>query len=153
MILTLAIAVSTLSAFAGSAYGKPMAAAGEDNVSPKVLDAFKTEFNTAKEVEWTVGSNYYKATFTYNDKHVFAYYDTEGELLGLTRYLSPLDLPLALQSSLKKTYAGYWISDLFEVAKNNGTSYYITLENADTKMVLKAADATEWSVYQKTRKA
>jgi len=142
MILTLAIGVSTLGAFAG-----------EENVSPKVLDAFKTEFNTAKEVEWTVGSNYYKATFTYNEKHVFAYYDADGELLGLTRYISPVDLPIALQSNLKKIYANYWISDLFEVAKDNGTAYYITLENADTKIVLKAAGANEWSVYQKTKKA
>ena len=142
MILTLAIVVSTLGAFAG-----------EENVSPKVLDAFKTEFNTAKEVEWTIGSNYYKATFTYNGKHVFAYYDTEGELMGLTRYISPVDLPIVLQSNLKKSYAAYWISDLFEVAKNNGTAYYITLENADTKIVLKAAEGNEWNVYQKTRKS
>ena len=142
IILTLAIAVSTLSAFAG-----------EDNVSPKVLDAFKTEFTTAKEVEWTAGSNYYKATFTYNGKHVFAFYNTDGELLGLTRYLSPVDLPIGLQTNLKKNYSKYWVSDLFEVAKNNGTSYYITLENADTKIVLNAADGNDWSVYQKSRKA
>src|SRR6267154_2853361 len=134
IILTLAIAVSTLSAFAG-----------EDNVSPKVLDAFKTEFTTAKEVEWTAGSNYYKATFTYNGKHVFAFYNTDGELLGLTRYLSPVDLPIGLQTNLKKNYSKYWVSDLFEVAKNNGTSYYITLENADTKIVLNAADGNDWS--------
>lgn len=141
MIITLAIAVSTLGAFAG-----------EENVSPKVLDAFKNEFNTAKEVEWTAGSNYYKAAFTYNDKHVFAYYNMDGELLGLTRYISPVDLPLNLQNSPKKSYTDYWISDLFEVAKNDGTGYYITLENADTKIILKASDGNEWSVYQKIRK-
>lgn len=140
--MTLAIAMSTLGAFAG-----------EENVSPKVLDAFKSEFNTAKEVEWTTGSNYYKAAFTYNDKHVFAYYSMDGELLGLTRYISPVDLPLSLQSSLKKSYTDYWISDLFEVAKNDGTGYYITLENADTKIILKASDGSEWNVYQKIRKA
>jgi hypothetical protein len=153
MILTLAIAVCTLSAFAGNTFGNPMAAAGEEHVNQKVLDAFKTEFSTAKEVEWTVGSNYYMATFTFNEKYVFAYYDKDGELLGLTRYLSPLDLPIALQSNLKKKYADYWISDLFEVAKNDGTAYYITLENADTKIVLKAAGSNDWSVYQKIKKS
>ena len=142
MILTLAIVVSTLSAFAG-----------EENVSPKVLNAFKSEFATAKEVEWTVGINYYMATFTFNEKHVFAYYDTDGELLGLTRYLSPLELPIALQTNLKKKYANYWISDLFEVAKNDGTAYYITLENAETKIILKAAGTNDWSVDKKIRKS
>jgi hypothetical protein len=91
MIITLAIAISTLSAFAG-----------EENVNPKVLDAFKTQFKAVKQVEWTAGADFYRATFVYNDKHVFAYYNTDGELLGLTRYISPLDLSLNLQINLKK---------------------------------------------------
>jgi hypothetical protein len=142
MIMTLAIAVSTLSAFAG-----------EENVDPKVLNAFKAEFKTAKQVEWTAGNNYYRATFTYNDKHVFAFYNSEGELLGLTRYISLADLPLMLQGNLKKKYSDYWISDLFEVAKNEGTTYYITLENADTKIVLKASDGNDWNMYQRIKKS
>ena len=142
IIMILAVLISTTSAFAS-----------EENVATKVLNAFKTEFNTAKEVEWTVGSNYYKAAFVYNEKHVFAYYNGEGELLGLTRYLSSDDLPLNLQNNLKKSYSKYWISDLFEVAKSDGTAYYITLEDADTKIVLKASAESDWSVYQKTRKA
>src|SRR5580765_8535009 len=129
MIMTLAIVVSTLGAFAG-----------EENVNPKVLDAFKTKFKSAQQVEWATGKDFYRATFVYNDRHVFAYYNTDGELLGLTRYVSPLDLSLNLQINLKNNYASYWISDLFEVAKNEGTTYYITLENADTKLVLKATD-------------
>lgn len=142
IIMILAVLISTTSAFAG-----------EENVATKVLNAFKTEFNTAKEVEWTVGSNYYKAAFVYNEKHVFAYYNGEGELLGLTRYLSSDDLPLNLQNNLKKSYSKYWISDLFEVAKSDGTAYYITLEDADTKIILKASAESDWSVYKKTRKA
>src|SRR5688572_22838123 len=117
MIVTLAVAMSTLVAFAG-----------DENVNAKVLDAFNTEFTTATEVEWTEGSNYYMAAFTYNNKHVFAYYNTDGDLLGLSRYISPADLPIGLQSNLKKNYPDYWVSDLFEVAKNGETGYYITLE-------------------------
>ncbi len=142
MILTLAIIAGSLGAFAG-----------EKDVNPKVLNAFKTEFNTAREVEWTIASNYYRATFVYNEKHVFAFYNENGELLGLTRYLSPLDLPISLQANLKKSYAAYWISDLFEVAKNDGTAYYLTLENADTKIVLKSTDSSNWNMYTKVKKS
>jgi hypothetical protein len=39
------------------------------------------------------------------------------------------------------------------VAKTDGTTYYITLENADTKIVLKAADGNAWTFHQKTKKA
>lgn len=130
-----------------------LAFAGEENVSPKVLNAFKNEFSTAKEVEWTAGSNYYKAAFTFNGNHVFAFYNADGELLGLTRYLSSLDLPIGLQKDLKKDYSAYWISDLFEVANTEGTSYYITLENAEKKIVLKAADGNNWTTFKKISKA
>ena len=153
MILTLAIAVSSLASFAGGAFGKSMTTEGEENVSKKVLDAFKTEFTTVKEAEWTAGSDYYKASFMYNEKHVFAYYNMDGDLLGLTRYISPIDLPLNLQISLKKNGNGYWISDLFEVAKNEITSYYITLENADTKMVLRSTGGSNWEEFKTVKKS
>jgi uncharacterized protein YegP (UPF0339 family) len=141
MIVTLAIAISSFSAFAN-----------DENVNQKVLDAFNTEFTTAKEVEWSAGPDYYKATFNYNGKYVFAFYSENGELLGMTRYISPSDLPLSLQTNLKKNYEGYWVSDLFEVSKNEGTSYYITLENADAKIILNSA-GTRWTVFTKSKKA
>jgi len=142
MILTLAISISSFAAFAG-----------EENVNKKVLDAFKTEFTTAKETEWTTGSDYYKAAFMYNEKYVFAYYSLDGDLLGITRYISPADLPMGLLISLKKKSNGFWISDLFEVAKNETTSYYITLENADTKTVLKSTGGAGWEVFKTVKKS
>ncbi|MEI9807174.1 MAG: hypothetical protein WDO16_04390 [Bacteroidota bacterium] len=142
IIITLAVALSTLSSFAREA-----------EVSSRVLDAFKNEFAGAKEVAWTSGDNFYKAEFLYNDQHVFAFYSTVGELLGMTRYISSPDLPLALQSGLKKGYGNYWISDLFEVSNADGTGYYITMENADSKVVLKSTGGGNWDVYKKTAKA
>jgi hypothetical protein len=142
MMLTLAIIVSSLGvAFAG------------EEVNAKVLGAFKNEFKSAKEITWTIAPNYYQASFIYNDQHVAAYYSVEGELLGLTRYISPSDLPLTLQSDLKKNYSDYWISDLFEVANEQGTTYYITVEDADSKKVLKATDGRSWDEFKKVKKS
>jgi len=142
LIITLAIALSSLSSNAG-----------EVNVSAKVLDAFNTQFNTAKEVTWTSGSNFYKAAFLFNGQHVFAFYNLDGELLGLTRYLSSLDLPMALQADLKKDYANFWIADLFEVSNDEGTHYYITVENANETRILKSDSNNDWKVYQKLTKS
>jgi len=141
MIVTLVITVSTLSAFAS-----------DENVNEKVLNAFKTEFNTAKEVEWTVGANFYRATFNYNGRYVFAFYNENGELFGLARYISPVDLPLVLQNELRKNYEGYWVADLFESSKNDNTNYVITLENADTKVVLKSS-GNSWDIYNRVKKS
>ena len=142
MILTLAVALSTLCSFAG-----------EGTVSSRVLDKFNSDFATAKEVTWTAANHYYKASFLFNDQHVYAFYSTDGEMIGMTRYISSLDLPISLQAGLKKDYSNYWISDLFEVSNSEGTGYYITLENADSKIVLKSTGGESWKTYQKKAKA
>ena len=89
----------------------------------------------------------------YNDQYVSAYYSIDGDLMGLTRYISPADLPLVLQSDLKKNYSEFWMTDLFEVAKDDGTAYYITLEDADQKIVLKGTGGKRWENYKKVKKA
>ncbi|MEO5946333.1 MAG: hypothetical protein ABIP79_05915, partial [Chitinophagaceae bacterium] len=58
-----------------------------------------------------------------------------------------------LQQSLKKSYDNYWVSDLVEVSKTDGTYYFITLENAYTKLVLKSSGGSNWSVNNKIRKS
>ncbi|HQV05126.1 MAG: hypothetical protein R2796_02560 [Chitinophagaceae bacterium] len=138
MIIMLAITISTVNAFAG-----------EENVNQQVLNAFKTEFTTAKDVNWTVAQNYYMATFFYNDKYVYAYYNEGGDLLGVSRHIRLENLPISLQATLKnKYYKNYWISDLIEVSKNNTIQYYITLENADKQLVLQSSGSNQWRVYQ-----
>jgi hypothetical protein len=126
---------------------------GEEAVSKQVLAAFKTEYAAATEVAWTTGNSYYKVAFTMNEQRLFAYYNTQGEFMAVTRNISSFQLPLNLQSSLKKSYSTYWISDLFEMAGNDVTGYYVTLENADSKVVLKSTDGSDWSVFKKNRKS
>ena len=142
LILTLAVALSTMCSFAGDV-----------TVSSKVLDAFKNDFSSAKEISWSTTNDYYKASFIFNDQHVAAFYNLDGELIAMTRYISSLDLPLSLQTNLKKGYGNYWISDLFEVSNHEGTNYYITLENADGKIILKSTAGENWRTYQKVTKA
>jgi hypothetical protein len=126
--------------------------AGKEKVNEKVLNAFNTEFAGAQEVEWTIRPDYFKASFGMNGQRVFAFYNTDGELMGLTRNIPSSQLPVKLLTSLRKNYNSYWISDLFEVSNNEGTSYYVTLENGDNKVVLKSLGGNDWSNYKKDRK-
>ena len=126
---------------------------GSEEVDARVLGAFKKEFATAKDITWTLAVNYYQASFVYNEQHITAYYNSEGELLGVARFISPVDLPLALQADLKKNYQPYWISNLFEAATSEGTTYYITIEDADQSLVLKSDNARDWDQYKKVKKS
>ncbi|MCZ2458453.1 MAG: hypothetical protein LC128_02410 [Chitinophagales bacterium] len=143
IILSIAMFVTfgTMSAFADSS-----------TVNPKVLAAFNNDFKNTGKVEWTTGMDYFKATFVFNGSYVFAFYSTDGKLLGITRNISSLDLPVSLQRNLKKDYSNYWISDLFELSNGNSTSYYVTLEKAESTIVLKADAGGEWTLYSKAVK-
>jgi hypothetical protein len=88
----------------------------------------------------------------FNDQFVSAFYQLDGELIATSRNISSLDLPISLQTSLKKNYNKYWISDLFEISNNEGTSYYITLDKADSKVVLKSSGNGNWQTFRKTTK-
>lgn len=137
IIIMLAVVVSSLTAFAR-----------KENVSETVLNAFDKEFAGVKDVQWsTIGDNY-QAAFVFNNQYVTAFYQADGELLKLTRNISLPDIPLCLQTSLKNNYSQYWISDLFEISNTKKTSYYITLENADSKIVLKSRSSGKWKVVK-----
>ena len=141
VILMLVVMITTLSSFAT-----------DEKVNQKVLNAFQQEFATASEVTWTTASDYYKADFTFNGQHVNAFFSLDGDLLGVTRNITVLDLPMSLQAGLKKSYSDYWISDLFEVSAGEETSYYVTLESADYSTVLKSVGAQGWTTFKKDRK-
>jgi len=132
--------------------GTTYAFTGEEPISNRALEAFRTEFNGATEVSWAAGTDSYKVTFTLNDQKLFAFYTTDGEFIAVTRYISSIQLPLNLQTNLKKMSGKYWITDLFELSDRDGTSYYLTLENADTKIVLRSTAGNDWSLYEKNKK-
>jgi hypothetical protein len=73
-------------------------------------------------------------------------------LLAVTRNIVSEQLPLKLLMELKKNYSGYWISDLFEVVNGTDDDYYVTLENADEQIILKAKASKSWKLYKKVVK-
>lgn len=127
--------------------------AGDVKVTPKVLKSFESTFENAKEVDWSETALLYKVRFEFSGQHVTAYYEKEGDLIALTRNVTVTQLPVTLQVNLKADYENYWITDLFEVSNDSGIEYYITLENADNKVVLKGNNITKWNVYQKGTKS
>jgi len=127
--------------------------AAEEKIKPEILQAFNSRFSGARDVTWITGTHYYKVTFNYYGSQMFAYYTTTGKLKGVTRHINSTELPLYLRNTLQKKYADYWISNLVEESNQRGFSYYITLENADQKLVLRSAYGSNWEVYQVINKS
>jgi hypothetical protein len=122
------------------------------NVNDRVEAAFRQEFVQAKEVSWQKSENFFKAVFKMNDDILTAYFTEEGEFIGVTRNLLSTELPISLQTSLKKDYNAYWVTELFEYAKDYSSTYYITIENADQKVTLQSVNGGNWTTYLKVKK-
>jgi hypothetical protein len=128
-------------------------AADAPAISKNVISSFNKQFSNARDIKWEHQANFAKAEFTVNDMVLFAYFNNNGELLAVTRFISPNQLPLQNLTSLKSNYAGYWVSDLFEIQTENGTSYYATIENADQILILKSEGISGWQTFQREKKA
>jgi hypothetical protein len=61
-------------------------------------------------------------------------------------------LPQALLSSIKKEYAAYWITVLYEEGNTKHPSYFIRLENPDQIITMSSDDSENWVIDNTTIK-
>ena len=145
-ILLLSIVLVSFTAFS-------FAADAPVSVSKNVVYSFNKQFSNAHDVKWESHADFIKAEFSINDIVLYAYYNQSGDLIAVTRYISPNQLPLVLLTSLKKQFSsGYWVSDLFEIETEAGTSYYATFQSADQTIILKSEGISGWNTFQKEKK-
>ena len=109
--------------------------------------SFKEHLKTAKEITWTETKNYKEATFTIDNRQLSVFFTDDGRPFAASRNITTDQLPLALAGELKRRYNDYWITDLFEISKEGHSEYYITLENADRKKLMKSDDYGQWMSY------
>jgi hypothetical protein len=138
----------TMLGFAGSSYAATPKST--DPVPANVESEFSQQFTTAMDVRWEEGKNFFKATFEDWGRTLFAFYADNGDLMGVATNLSTTTLPERLREQVRKSYTGYWITDLFGYHNADEKGFVITLENADKVVVLKAVGNESWSVYKTT---
>jgi hypothetical protein len=114
--------------------------------------SFKKDFQKAELMEIEANNSYNKLTFKMNDMVLYAFYSDKGELLAVTRNIKSSQLPIQLLLDLKRDYASYWITDRFEFNVDGTNSYYVTLENADSAITLRANSSDDWHLYSRKNK-
>ncbi|HET7001747.1 MAG TPA: hypothetical protein VFI33_10570 [Puia sp.] len=134
IILSIAIGLAVFS----TAFAKP------DSINDRAVAAFQKEFNKATDVSWASTNNYVMATFIMNNETQFAYYDYQGNLIGIVHHMLTSDLPADLSRDIKKHYSNYWVSELFQITTDEGVSYYIRLKNADETIALTTEGGMGW---------
>jgi hypothetical protein len=123
-----------------------------EEINQRAIASFNNEFASAKNVSWNQDREYFRASFSLNNQVLYAYYDQKGELMAVIHHILSNQLPIYLMSELKKTYKNYWITDLLEMASNEQSNYYVSLDNADETLVLKSDGTNHWTVYKRIKK-
>lgn len=126
--------------------------ANETKATPAAVQSFQNGFSGAVEVGWEQVGILFKASFVLDGQHQAAFYNSDGELVAVTQNVAASTLPKGLRASLKQALGSRWVSNLFVVSVDGDDTYYATIENADTTVMLKSAGAKKWIVYQKTDK-
>jgi hypothetical protein len=124
-----------------------------DSVDPllQIQKRFSSMFTNTAEVSWTTISDYYQVKFLQAGQHLTAYYNASGEFVSLSRNLSTSMLPLILQEKLQNKLLNSWVTNSFELYRENGTEYFVTVENANEKTIYRSEN-TDWSTYKRSQK-
>jgi len=138
LILSIAVVLALgTSAFAGHT----------GNTKELAVASFQKDFHKASDVSWAVTDNYVQATFNMDKETLYAYYDFQGNLIGLVHHILTTSLPETLRKDIKKHYGNYWVSELFEVTSDAGVYYYVLLKNADETIALSTEGTNGWHRY------
>lgn len=113
---------------------------------------FLNKYNAAKDVKWTVTSNFQKAVFTLDGKTMSAFFDRNGEYIATTQYVAAKKIPAVGQKRLVKLYGDYNVNEVVRYDFDGdadahlqmltgkrfyNTVYFVNLKNAKENVLVK----------------
>ena len=126
--------------------------AGDNTLDFKGADAFKKSFPQATEISYTVKKEFTEVNFTWHNLKLQAFFDRQGNYIGLSREISVKDLPLSYVIGINRQYKDFDITEAIEFDHSeNGLSYYVTVVKHDRKYVLNVATDGSISVFKKMK--
>jgi hypothetical protein len=133
-IAAILIAFSSINAFA------------QTKTPSAVVNSFERTYGNAESSVWTAVNDLYRVDFTLQDEGLTAFFSAEGELIAASRNITPVLLPIFLQSSLKKHFSKFTVSSLFEVDGRDGINYYAKVSDQKSQILLQSTSSGDWVV-------
>lgn len=125
--------------------------ASEPVLTNRVVRAFETSFTEAEGAQWSAVEDLFKVTFTLEERHMFAFYNTQGEQVVIGKYLTAKQLPRAAQKALAEATKGYTVTEIFEINEGVDIKYFVAMDNAGEKKIITSVGG-KWSTYKKSTK-
>jgi len=122
------------------------------NISQKVLDNFKQDFNSVKNIQWFTGENSYTVSFIQNDIRTRIDYDKEGNFLSSVRYFGEDNLPFNILLKIKEKYRGKVIKIVTEVIESDSVLYSVNVEDEQNVYVIESDSNANTHLVRKYKK-
>lgn len=144
----------SLTSFAGG----PAGVAARNNKTKHVNDApsfvgienFNKTFPQAVITGYKSKGELTEVNFMWNGLQLMAFYSQEGELVATSRTIDFNSLPVTAQLKLKADYSDYVPRQAIEFdADDSGTSYYVSVVNVKTTLLLHITADGMISVFKK----
>lgn len=106
-------------------------AAGNNDISDKILQSFQKEFTNVSNVYWTSLDNkkIFRASFLYEGHSTVAFYDEGGDLLRTIRLISDEELPIMIMRAISAGYNKYSINSVEEYSDDDMLYYVVTMQD------------------------
>ena len=117
------------------------------DITDRATASFHKDFIRVSEMRSDIINNHVRVTFKENNETRYAYYDFQGNLIGVVQHILTSALPEDLQKDIRKHYSNYWVTELFQVTTEEGVYYYIQLTNAEETVVLNSEGNYGWQRY------
>lgn len=131
----------------------PASPAASTVVTDQVSKSFTAKFASAENVNWKQKEEFYFADFKVNQQSMFAAYNADGDLLGISRTVKLSQLPLHVEMSIRENYKNYKIDETVnEMVLDGETSYHLQVEDKNRYLKLKCDSDGQISVLKRTKK-
>jgi hypothetical protein len=128
-------------------------AVNTESVTPAVRLHFEKEFGKQTKVTWSKKDAIYTASFEQYGKTVHAFYDQEGEFIGLGQYSSIKQIPLGVERILEERFPGSIVHQAYEFSPENGGIVYGFLISDQRKIrVVRIGSYGDVEIVKSTRK-
>ncbi len=125
--------------------------ANDNENNAAVSSLLKKDFPAASNISYKEGKTFTTVSFVWNNQRLQAFYDNDGNKIGISRAIQLQSLPMSAYSTIQTKYAGYAATEAIEMDNTqDGVSYYVSLQNDTERLILHVTTTGELSVFRKT---
>src|SRR6202012_3528684 len=153
------ITIATIGLLGTSAFAKVEGKKAEKTVSVaySVRNEFDATFDDAKNVSWTITNNTQKATFIQDNVKKTAFYNLQGEYLGVTQDVAYNTISNKAQKTIADKYVGYQVGEVIKLETGDSntnfdqTVYFVDLKNKAEEILVRVTPSNDVFFFQEVK--